>query len=47
MLHLIFQKTGLTIDEFYRKPPGVQAFLLASMRVALENASKEKQPEGN
>lgn len=37
MLHHIFQKTGMTIDEFYEKPPGVRAFMLASMKVTLES----------
>lgn len=36
LLHHIFQKTGMTIDEFYEKSPGARAFMLASMRIALE-----------
>lgn len=36
MLHNIYQKTGMTPDEFYAKPKGVQAFIMASMRVAAE-----------
>lgn len=37
LLHHIFQKTGMTPDEFYQKPPGVRAFLFASMEVTLES----------
>lgn len=37
LLHHIFQKTGITPDEFYEKPKGVQAFMLASMRITLES----------
>lgn len=37
LLHHIFQTTGMTPDEFYEKPEGVQAFLLASMRTTLES----------
>ena len=29
-----------TPDEFYMKPKGVQAFLLASMRITLESRAK-------
>lgn len=36
MLHHIFQKTGITPDEFYEKPPGVRAFLMQSMKIALQ-----------
>ncbi len=36
LLHHIFQKTGITPDEFYQKPKGVQAFMMASMIVSLE-----------
>lgn len=40
MLHHIFQTTGITPDEFYLKPSGVQAFMLASMRITLESRTK-------
>lgn len=36
-MHHIFQRTGITPDEFYKKPHGVQAFMLASMRIYLES----------
>lgn len=35
LLHHIFQRMGIAPDEFYKKPPGIQAFMLASMRVYL------------
>ena len=38
--HHIFQRTGITPDEFYEKPKGVQAFMLKSMQLYLE------KPEG-
>jgi len=37
LLHHIFQRTGLTPDDVMSKPPGVRAFLFASMRVQLES----------
>ena len=40
MLHHIFLKTGMTPDEFFKKPIGVRAFLMASMRIALEANGK-------
>lgn len=46
MLHHIFQKTGMTIDEFYDKPPGVRAFLLASMEIALESCKEGGEVDG-
>ncbi len=36
LLHHIFQKTGITPDEFYQKPAWVQSFMLQSMRIALK-----------
>lgn len=36
MLHHIFQRTGITPDEFYQKPKEIQTFMLASMKVYLE-----------
>jgi len=36
MLHNIFQKTGMTPDEFYAKPREIQKFIVASMRVSME-----------
>ena len=37
LLHHIFQKTGMTSDEVHQKPPGVRAFMFASMQVTLES----------
>jgi hypothetical protein len=47
LLHHIFQKTGITPDEFYEKPKGVQAFMLASMRIALEPQEGGNDGGGN
>lgn len=47
LLHHIFQKTGITPDEFYEKPKGVQAFMLASMRIALEPQKGGNDGGGN
>ena len=41
MLHNIYQKHGMTPDEFYAKPKGVQAFIIASMRIAMEQEEGE------
>ena len=44
LLHHIFQRMGLPPDEVMAKPPGVRAFMLASMRVQLEaEGDNEKQ----
>lgn len=40
LLHQIFQRTGLTPDEIYAKPPGVRDFIFASMMVRLEEDGK-------
>jgi hypothetical protein len=42
----MFQRLGISIDEFYEKPPGVRAFMLASMRVQLEIENKKKEKGG-
>lgn len=47
MLHHIFQTIGITPDEFYQKPKGVQAFMLASMRVAIEVNNREGGEENS
>jgi len=47
LLHHIFQKTGITPDEFYEKPKGVQAFMLASMRITLESQKGGNDGSGN
>jgi hypothetical protein len=44
LLHHIFQRIGLTPDEVMAKPPGVRAFMFASMRVWLE--AEKNPPEG-
>lgn len=36
MLHQIFQRQGITPDKVMGMPPGVRAFLFASMIVRLE-----------
>jgi len=46
LLHHIFQKTGMTIDEFYEKPPGVRAFLLASMQITIESYKEGGEADG-
>lgn len=46
MLHHIFQTTGITPDEFYSKPKGVQKFMLASMRITLESWKKGAEKDG-
>lgn len=47
LLHHIFQKTGITPDEFYEKTKGVQAFMLASMRITLESQKGGNDGGGN
>lgn len=42
LLHQIFQRTGKTPDEIYAMPPGVRAFIFASMKVRLESDEKER-----
>ena len=37
LLHHIFNKHHITPDEFYKKPPGIRAFIVASVLVALEH----------
>lgn len=46
LLHHIFQTTGITPDEFYKKTKGVQEFMLASMRITLESRLKEGEDNG-
>lgn len=49
-MHHIFQKTGMPPDDFLAKPPGVQAFMLASMTLEIENtmrANGEEVPDGD
>lgn len=46
MLHHIFQTTGITPDEFYQKSKGVQAFMLASMKISLESRTKGGDENG-
>lgn len=47
LLHHIFQKTGITPDEFYQKPRGVQIFMLQSMIITLEAAEGGEGSGGN
>jgi hypothetical protein len=44
LLHHVFQRLGITPDEFYAKSYKVRAFMLASMRVQLE-AEEEQMRE--
>ena len=46
MLHHIFQTTGITPDEFYEKSRGVQAFMLASMKITLESRKGGEDDSG-
>lgn len=39
----MFQRLGLTPDEFYAKPYKVRAFLLASMQVQLEVEEEQRK----
>lgn len=39
----MFIRTGLTIDEYYNKPEGVQKFLLASITFQLEREHEEAE----
>lgn len=43
MLHHLFQRLGITPDEFYAKPYKVRAFMLASMMVQLEAEEEERK----
>lgn len=36
MLHRIYQKTGMTPDDFFKKPSWVRAFIFASERTVIE-----------
>jgi uncharacterized protein YbaP (TraB family) len=45
LLHHIFQRMGIPPDEVMAKPPGVRAFMLASMRVQLEEENNEREEE--
>lgn len=43
ILHFLFQRTGMCIDEFYRKSEGVQAFIMASMETQLMEEGRLKR----
>lgn len=43
ILHHIYQKTGMTPDEFYEKPPGIRAFMVESIKVALNPKIEERE----
>ena len=45
LLHHIFQRMGIPPDEVMAKPPGVRVFMLASMRVQLEEENNEREEE--
>jgi len=40
LIHHIFQRTGLTPDEFWAKSEGARKFMLASMLLQLEMEEK-------
>lgn len=39
-MHHILQRLGIPPDELNAKPPGVRAFIVASMRVQLEEEER-------
>lgn len=41
LIHQIFQRTGLTPDEFWAKPEGTRKFMLASMALQLEMEAEQ------
>lgn len=43
VLSEIFVRTGITIDEYYNKPPRVRAFMFASMLAKLEREHKQRE----
>jgi len=43
LLHHLFQRLGITPDEFYAKPYKVRKFMLASMQVQLEKEEEERK----
>ncbi len=42
LLHQIFQRTGITPDEFYLKPLWVQKFMLESMKITIKSENPEE-----
>lgn len=42
-MHHIFQRLGITPDEFYAKHDKVRKFMLASMQVQLEAEEEERK----
>lgn len=45
ILSEIFVRTGITLDEYYAKPPKIRAFMFASMLAKLEREHEEKRGE--
>ena len=45
MLHFILQRLHIPPDEFFNKPPEIQAFIRASMRAEIE-AEEEARKGG-
>lgn len=43
VLSEIFVRTGISIDEYYEKPPRVRAFMFASMLAKLEREYKQRE----
>lgn len=45
VLSELFLRTGITLDEFYEKPPKIRAFMFASVLAKLEREQEEKRGE--
>lgn len=45
ILSEIFVRTGITVDEYYAKPPKVRAFMFASMVAKLEREQEQRKRE--
>ncbi|AEE95787.1 hypothetical protein [Mahella australiensis] len=46
LIHQIFQRTGITPDEFWGKPDGARKFMLASMMLQIESEEKQMKEAG-
>lgn len=45
ILHSIYQKTGMTPDEYYQKPRWIQAFMRQSTLIAATKKTSEEEGE--
>jgi len=43
VLSELFVRTGVTLDEYYAKPPNIRAFMFASIVAKIEREAKEKK----